>query len=443
MSMNHAVSPGDAAQPVSAGTLDDVGHNAVDTYEVAARLEASGLTDRQVAKQHDVDGIFALSRALFKVHTGETVRSREWLDRTELKQAALRAAVLLCGCVLAALTQIAFGSPPEAVMISGSAAWVVGQACAGTSWARAGAGQLDQGLARGIGMGVMWIGALAAAFALAQIAGLSVLSIAVMTFGWCTYAITVNLLVVIGRTTALVRLLLPAVVLITGTLMVKADWTRPVAAGAILLTLMVLVALLLRELRRVGEARRPDRDDVAASWAPVLHASFLAATLLSVLFLLPNQHAPALIAATVVGAALADPALVLYRQRLRWATANTYYVHFLARSARYAALALSAITAVVAIVVVVTAVTILDSNDAAASTTAVSAGVFSTLATISTALTAFGASWRSVFVAVLAFAVVLIWWAVGHFAVTIALLVAIPVSILFLMQRVSDPRVLA
>ncbi|RJT80902.1 hypothetical protein D6T63_06780 [Arthrobacter cheniae] len=434
--------------PASGDSLPTIGNDriafdAVDTYEVTARLEASGLSDRTVRLRNGATDVFAYAQSLDRSRdpARAPLTPGGWLARTDLLEAVRRGIVLILGAVLGGLTATVLVIDTNAILIAGIGAWIIGQSVSGIVWAHAGTGQVHRGVARGTGAALIVGSVLACYLAVSLLLPTHHASTAVLTLAWCWYSCVVSMLVILGRSWYLLTVLAGAVSVMTVALVLGHDATTPIVVAAALLVLVAVTINLVAVLRTIDEPHLPGRGDVRAALAPAAQAGFLAAALSMALTRLPDWEGTALIVATVVAAAATDPALVLMRQRLVWSSHRTPLLTHAARHAWVSTLVMSTVIVVVS-AVVSTLVVIFLVKDARA-TTVIVAAAFSSLATTSTTISAFGLPRAGVLFAGAACLSAAAWLSLGAVPAMLLAIVFVTAGSAMLLARVSDPRAYA
>lgn len=421
----------------------DLAFDAVDTFEVTARLEASGISDRTVRRNHGAVDVFAYAQSLAQLRNtaGTQSASGGWLERDALLESVRRAIVLILGAVLGGLTATVLAVGTTEILIAGIGAWIVGQSVSGMVWAHAGTGHLVRGIARGTGAALLVGAVLACYMAVSLMLPGNDATMAGLTLAWCWYSCVVSMLVILGRSWYLLTVLACTVSVMTLALVLGHGAATAIVVAVGILVVMTVTVALMAVLRTTDERRLPTRADWHASAAPAAQAGFLAAALSLALTRLPEWEGTALIVATVVAAAATDPALVLMRQRLVWASNRTSLLSLAARHAWILALAMSA-TIVIVSAFVSTLVVMFLVEDARATTVAVAAA-FSSLATTSTTLNAFGLPRGGVIFAGAACLSAAVWIGLGTVLGMLAAIAFLVIGIGMLLARVSDPRAYA
>ncbi|WP_341395850.1 hypothetical protein [Arthrobacter sp. G119Y2] len=432
--------------PGSGEPLPDYGNehhavDAVDAFEITARLEASGLSDRTVRRRHGVSDVFAYAQSLVQVRSSALAPQvpEGWLGVDALLEAVRRGVVLILGAVLGGLTASVLTANTRDVLIAGISAWVVGQSVSGIVWAYAGAGQLKRGIARGAAATLLVTAVLTCYMMVSLVLPSHDATLAGLTMAWCWYSCIVSMLVILGRSRFLLAVLSLAVSAVTLALVLGRRGSPAAVVIVAFLVLGTVTLALARLVRGIRERRILDRSDWRTALAPAAQAGFLAAALSVALTGLPAWEGTALIVATVVAAAATDPALVLMRQRLMWSSRRTPLLRHAARNAWILTMGLSAaivfISATVSTLVVIFLV-----QDTRLATTVIVAAAFSSLATTSTTLNAFGLPRGGVIFAFAASLSAVAWILVGDIPGILIALAFLVAGIAVLLARVTDPR---
>jgi hypothetical protein len=425
-----------------AASLPDLPGGAVDELEVAARLEASGLSDRSARSRHGAADVFALAAVLHGNSAEPRTEGRRRPTPLGLLDSLRRALLLVGGVLLAAAVLDVLNLSTGLVWVVGVTGWVGGQFVSSIAWSRLGRGQGPEGLRRAASAALMVLAVAALAPALLSGTAPGVAG-TLLCLVWSAYASAVSLLVCADRTNAALATVLVGLVPVSVALAAGQAWSP----AAILISAAAaaggVIVLALRLLRTAGRPALPERSDWRAAAPAAAQAAFLAASLLALLQTVPVESTTPLVVASVVGAAAADPAIVLLRARLRWSAARLYRLSAAARSARRAAVLAAAGTTLASALAAVAVFLVLRAGTPDWPATVVTAAAFTALATTSAALTAFGAPWRAVLAAALTAAYAL----PALFSVTLATAVLFPVALVgavtLLLYRVSDPRVVA
>ncbi|UWX98176.1 hypothetical protein N2K95_05825 [Arthrobacter zhaoxinii] len=430
--------------PDSGGNTDPLALDAVDTFDITARLEASGLSDRTVAKRHGAPDVFAYAQSLVQVRNSVhlPLEPERWLSRDALLEAVRRAVVLIMGAVLGGMTATVMTGSTTEVLTAGISAWVVGQSVSGIVWAHANSGQLKRGIAHGSGATILVTAALACFMVVLLLLPAHDASLAFLIMAWCWYSCIVSMLVILGRSWYLMTVLAFACAAVTLTLVLGHGSAKAIVLTIAALVLAAVTLALAIQLRKLSEPVILGSADWRSAAAPAFQAACLAAALSVALTRLPAWEGTALIVATVVAAAATDPALVLMRQRLMWSSRRTPLLRHAARNAWIVTMGMSAAIVLISASVSTLVVLFLVGYTQVA-TTVIAAAVFSSLATTSTTLNAFGLPTAGVVFAGAAPLSAMVWILVGNLAgvlVAVAFLVA---GIAVLLARVSDPRAYA
>ncbi|WP_146363212.1 hypothetical protein [Arthrobacter yangruifuii] len=418
--------------------------DAVDTFDIAARLEASGLSDRTVATRHGAADVFAYAQTLVQVRSSVDLPQEPegWVGRDALLEAVRRAVVLILGAILGGLTATVITENTREVLTAGISAWVIGQSVSGIVWSHANTGHLKRGIARGAGATLLVTAALACFMVVLLLLPGHDASQAILMMAWCWYSCVVSMLVILGRSWYLMTALLVAVAAVSLTLVLghsSATATVLTVAAVILAATTLSLAVHVRGL---GERISLGGADWRSAAAPALQAAGLAAALSLGLTRLTDWEGTALIVATVVAAAATDPALVLMRQRLIWSSRRTPLLRHAARSARIATMGMSA--AIVLVSASVSTLVVFFLVGAAGMVgTVVAAAAFSSLATTSTTLIAFGTPGGGVVFAGAATLSAAVWIMVGNLPGVLVAAAFLVAGIAVLLNRVSDPRAYA
>lgn len=421
-----------------------VGHDAVDRFEITARLEASGLSDRSAHRRHGVPDVFALAQSLVQIRppTQGPEVPVGWFIRRELADAVSRCLVLVLGAVLGGLTATMAAASAREVLVAGVSAWVAGSAISGIVWSHANMGQLGRGVARGSGA-LLLVAAILGIWMVASIVlpGHDA-TMAGITLAWCWYSGTVSMLVILGRSRYLLAVLAVVVAASTGVLVLGRGSPAPFVLVMAAVALSLATLALAGHLRTAGGPQAPAGHDWKATVNPAAQAAFLAAALSIALTQLPAWEGTAVIVACVVAAGATDPALVLMRQQLTWSSTRTPLLLHAARNARILAATMSAAMAGVSALIAALIVMFLVETGTS-HITVIAAAAFSSLATTSTALNAFGLPRVGVVFAGAACLSGTVWVAVGDVAGLLTVGSFLAAGFVALLARVSDPRAYA
>lgn len=421
-----------------------VAYDAVDTFEITARLEASGLSDRTVRQRHGARDVFDYAQSLTQVR-GETQPTSElqgWLGRGALLESVRRGIILILGAVLGGLTATVLAASTREVLVAGIGAWIIGQSISGIVWTHAGTGHLKLGIARGTGATALVMAVLACFVGVSLLLPAHDATLAGLLMVWCWYSCVVSMLLILGRSWFLLTVLACGVAIVTVTLALRDSSAGLIVPGTALLVIAAATAVFAFHLRPIKESLRPRREDGRAAVFPAAQAGFLAAALTLALTRLPAWEGTALVAATVVAAAATDPALMLMRQRLQWSSHRTPLLRRAAWNAWLLTMSISS-TIVVISAGVSSLVVIFLVEDSKVATTVVVAAAFSSLATTSTALSAFGLPQRGVIFAAAACLAAVSWLLVGNFAGLLVEASFLVAGLLALLALVADPRTYA
>ncbi|MCW2634831.1 MAG: hypothetical protein JWQ99_1198 [Blastococcus sp.] len=425
-----------------AASLPELPGGAVDELEVAARLEASGLSDRSARSRHGAADVFALAAVLHGSRSEPRPEGRRRPTPSGLLDSLRRALLLVGGVLLAAAALDVMNLSTGLVWSVGVTGWVGGQFVSSIAWSRLGRGQGPEGLRRAASAAllVMVVAALAPALLSVSTPGAASTLLCLV---WAAYASAVSLLVCADRTNAALATVLVGLVPVSVALAAGQAWSAATILISAAAAAGAVIVLAVRLLRTAGRPALPERSDWRASAPAAAQAAFLAASLLALLQTVPVESTTPLVVASVVGAAAADPAIVLLRARLRWSAARLYRLSAAARSARRAAVMAAAGTTLASALAAVTVFLVLRAGTPDWPATVVTAAAFTALATTSAALTAFGAPWRAVLAAALTAAYALPALLSATLATAVLLPVALVGAVTLLLYRVSDPRVVA
>lgn len=443
MSADSVAVPG-RGKPVAVFENEHAGFDAVDVYEITARLEASGISDRTARKRHGAKDVFDYAQSLVQVRSAAQISgpSESWISRDALLEAVRRGIVLILGAFLGGLTATVMAANTREVLVAGIGAWIIGQSISGIVWAHAGAGHVNRGIARGTGATIVVMLVLACYMALSLVIPGQDGSWAGLLMAWCWYSCVVSMLVILGRSWYLLTILSVAVTIVALTLVLGHPASLPIVVSVAVLVLAAVTLALATHLRTSSDRHLFGRGNWLAAVAPAAQASFLAAALSVALTRLPDWEGTALVVATVIAAAATDPALVLMRQRLVWSSNRTPLLRHAARNARSLTMAMSAAIVVISASVSALVVIFLVGDTRVAATVLVAAA-FSSLATTSTTLAAFGLPSGGVVFAGAAFLSSEAWIAVGNAAGILVAMAFLVAGIGVLLMRVSDPRTYA
>lgn len=422
---------------------DHLAVDAVDTFEITARLETSGISDRTVRRHYGASDVFDYAQSLVQVResTGAPQGPEAWVSRSALLEAVRRALVLILGAVMGGLTATVLAVGTTDVLVAGVCAWVLGQAVSGIVWVHAGTGHLERGIARGSGIAVL-IGMVLTGYILVLLwlPGHDA-TMAALTMAWSWYSCVVSMLVILGRSWYLLTILASAVTAMTLALVLGHEAATGIVVTIAMLVIVAVTSALVMAVHTIKERRVPTRGDWNAALAPAAQAAFLAAALSVALIRLPEWEGTALIVATVVAAAATDPALVLMRQRLVWSSNRTPLLRHAARHAWILTLMMS--TAIVIVSAAVSTLVVVFLVEDTGAVTVIVAAAFSSLATTSTTLNAFGLPRGGVISAGAACLSAVAWITLGNGPGILLAIVFLAVGIVMLLARVSDPRAYA
>jgi hypothetical protein len=444
-----ATQPVPSASPVSGGPVDDLDsvvdltRGAVDVFDIAARLEASGLSDRSAISRHGRSDIFDLAAHVHRSEGWSMVSGPRRRTPSGMGEAFRRAVLLLCGALLAAAVLGVLRLPTEVVWLVGAIGWVGGQAVAAIGWTRLGWGQGPLGLRRAGGAALLLV-ALAAITpqTVAPDRGTAVTA-GVLCVTWVAYAGSVPLLVCARRTQLALWPALAGLLVVGGAVLADRPESDTVVLAAGGATSAVVVSLAAWAVLRAGRPQLPRLEDWRAALPAVLQAALLSTSLLLLVQTVPTQSAAPLVVASVVGAATADPAIAILRAHLRRSASRLFLLAAAAREARRAAVVAAASTAAVSALAAVIVVLVLRAGTPDWWATVVPAAAFTSVATTAAVLTALGAPVRAVLAAALATLYAGSAFLIGALTAGIVFPFSLVLAVVLLLHRVSDPRVAA
>ena len=440
--------PGPAAPRHAAGEAltseQQLSAGAVDVLDVAARLESSGISDRVAASRYGRADVFLLASDLHRQDSWRISGARR-PGPSYLGRAVLRGLLLVAGVLLAAVALDALELSARMVWISGITGWIAGQVVAAVAWSRLGLGQPKVGLQRA-GATTLLVLVLATASATVVLWSErpgALLTGVLLSLMWTGYACAVSLLVSAGRTWWTLLAVALGLAVAGAALALDRPWSSVAAVTAAAAAVLVVVLLAGWAVASAGGPARPGRPDWRSAAPAAGQAALLAASLLALLQTVPGRSAAPLVIASVVGAAVADPAIALLRADLQSSATRLYLVSAAARKARRAALLAAAGTAAVSALVAALVILPFRAGIPDWPTAVTTAGAFTAMATTAAALTAFGAPWRAVLTGGLAAvyaaaALLMVWW-----GILIAFTLCLTGAIALLLHQVSDPRVVA
>ena len=242
---------------------EHIAYDAVDTLEITARLEASGLSDRTAHRRHGAIDVFDYAQSIVQARglTRLPQGPRGWLGRGALLEAVRRGIVLILGAVLGGLTATVLAATTREVLIAGIGAWVIGQSISGIVWAYAGSGQLKRGVARGAGATLLLTAVLACYMGISLLLPGHDATIAALLMAWCWYSCIVSMLVILGRSWFLLALLGVAVSAVSLELVLDHSAAAVIVVTVALLVIAAVTALFTAQLRSIrSEERRVGKE---------------------------------------------------------------------------------------------------------------------------------------------------------------------------------------
>lgn len=299
---------------VAAVPLDahhDLVGTAVDRFDVAAHLEASGFGDA-LARRHGARDVYDYARTLPTLAPGAsgTVTLRPRVRR----QGWLRAVLLLAGAVVMALcAPVAVGTGPDlslAIVATGLAGWVLGQLLGFVTWRRsglgdpAGAARVSAGLA--LLVAVPTVGVVTAGATL--LGGAPVIPTAALCAAWTLYAASLTIVSVLGGL-RLLTVLAGSCAAVAVAASVSGAELVPVLALGVLSIGGALLAARTYRATTVDLPRLPSREDVRAAFDGACQAVLMSSALLLALNLADSDDRIPLSIGVILAAALCDPAI--------------------------------------------------------------------------------------------------------------------------------------
>ncbi|AEV81249.1 hypothetical protein ACWT_0237 [Actinoplanes sp. SE50] len=242
---------------------------AVDSYEVAAVLEADGITDVAAQERYSARDVFDLADRLFRLRPRVRQADRPAPDPwqatpvTHVLRGVLFALPALA--YLAVADRIAGPRPTALLVVSVLLSWTVGQGLAHLGYARL--GRADQRAAAVLGGAALIVGlpAVTVVAALGIALGVS-LTVTLIAAGQVAYVLAATVALVLGREWWLLAALVPGVGAGIGRLVAGPDAgpSGLLAAAAALSVAAAIVVAGWQHLRGV-RPQLPSRVDVAAA----------------------------------------------------------------------------------------------------------------------------------------------------------------------------------
>lgn len=304
------------ARPLVVAAVPDEAHQslvgtAVDRFDVAAHLEASGFGDA-LARRHGARDVYEYARTLpaLAPGSGETVSVRPRAQR----QGWVRALLLLAGAVVMALcapATVGVGTDLSiAIVATGLSGWILGQLLGFVTWRRAGLGDLTGAARVSVGLAslvaIPLIGGVTAATW--YVGNAPALPTAALCGAWTLYAASLTLISVLGGLRLLTVLAIGCAAVAIGATVVGATLIPIIALGVLSLGGALLAARTYRMTTALPPAA-PSRDDLRAAFDGTCQAALMSTALLLALNLADSDDRIPLSIAVILAAALCDPAI--------------------------------------------------------------------------------------------------------------------------------------
>lgn len=316
--------PAAPAEPLVIKTVHMDAHSglvtrAVDRFDVAAHLEASGFGDA-IARRHGATDVYEYARSLPSLPPGTAEAA---MDRPRSRREGwVRALLLLAGAVVMALcAPAAAGAGTDlsfTIVATGLAGWVLGQLVGFVTWRRAGLGDMPGAARSAVGTAAVTGPPAIAAVTVASvlIGGAPAIPTAALATAWTVYAVALTLISVLGglRPLAILAVSCAAVAVPAA---VVGNREIPLAALAVLSAGGVALAVrAYRSTTRLWPAL-PSGPDMRSGLTGACHAGLMSFALLLALDLADSDDRIPLSIAVVLAAALCDPAIEDLGSRLR------------------------------------------------------------------------------------------------------------------------------
>lgn len=295
--------------------LDGVSlHSAVDSLDLATRLEASGYGDA-AARYRGHPDVFAHAESLFL--SSHSQRHANWGRRRDLHRrthpildAAQRAVVILGGVGLS-LAMTPKSEPVWAFVASGAAAWITGMAVGAATWRGYNAGSSAKAVKAGMPFAALFI-------VLALLSG--GLSGTSTPFWWTLWAVSANLLVILAP-----GLWLTVSSAVAGASLLVLSGPQPgfAAAGAHVVTMVAAIAAVYVMAQHFEPAPEVDLGPVrqAVGWS-MLQSGSQVGVFLAAMWALPSHLSIPFAIAGLCSGAIADPGLETARVLSRRAVSS-------------------------------------------------------------------------------------------------------------------------
>lgn len=416
---------------------------AVDAWDMTARIEAAGVTDRTARALWGHPDVFSVAEEIYAEQEAPPTRRHAMVQR-RLMTASLRRALLIVACaLLSAAVQHALGISVLAMGTAGGLGWVAGQTVAGTSWHALGAGQpqraLDVGwwLAQRLGQGSLVLVLLYATLVPDRV------EMVLVCLGWMVLTCCLSLLLVVNRYGGAL-LACGAAAGLAWLLQWPLDgraeqWA--VAGVALTCVLGVACAVVLRTTH-VWRVPAPTGTEARAAVPPLLQALVLVVALLLALNAAPANATTAMVAGIVGAMCLLDPWITGVRVSLANVAHRSTSLGWSRSAAWSLVLATSVATALVCAGAVLLAAPLLQIPAPGARGAAYAAAGFGVPAALSALLAAFGDKWGPLVPAV--GALVTAWAALAldrALWVVVVAALCTAVSLLYSIRHFHDARV--
>ena len=284
---------------------------AVDRFDVAAHLEASGFGDA-LARRHGAHDVYEYARTLPALAPGaaETAIVRPRVRR----EGWVRALLLLGGAVVMALcapAAIGVGADLSiAIVATGLSGWILGQLLGFVTWRRVGLGDLPGAARVSVGIALLVAVPLVGVVTAATwyLGDAAALPTAALCGAWTLYAASLTLVSVLGGLRLLTVLAAGCAAVAVAATFAGAALVPIIALGVLSLGGALLAARTYRMTTSLPPAW-PSRDDVRAAFDGTCQAALMSTALLLALNLADSDDRIPLSIAVILAAALCDPAI--------------------------------------------------------------------------------------------------------------------------------------
>lgn len=297
--------------PVPLDAHHDLVGRAVDRFDVAAHLEASGFGDA-LARRHGARDVYEYARTLPTLAPGAsgTVSLRPRAHR----QGWIRAILLLAGAVVMALcAPAAVGSGPDlslAIVATGLSGWILGQLLGFVTWRRSGLGDLPGAARVSVGVALLVATPLVAGVTLAtaHFGNAPLIPTAALCSAWTLYAASLTIVSVLGGLRLLTALAGACATVAVAASLLGAALVPVIALGVLSIGGALLAARTYRATT-VDPPTLPSREDARAAFDGASQAILMSSALLMALNLADSDDRIPLSIAVILAAALCDPAI--------------------------------------------------------------------------------------------------------------------------------------